>query len=407
MLMLLLLAGCAQPINERAFRDMVYTLSAPEMEGRDAGSAGLALARDYLVEQFKDAGLKPAFVIDGEPSYTQPFDLRVGVDPDGEVVSVQVENVAGVLPGVGELAKEVVVVGAHYDHVGFGDIGARDKDRKGELHPGADDNASGTAGVVLLARHFAEIERGPDTPRRTIVFACFSGEERGLRGSRFMTTHPEQWAFDGEAELSAMINMDMIGRLRADELYVFADASGEQWRDWTEKTNESIGLSLKWDVRPPGGSDHSMFIAAGVPAVFFNTFIHDDYHTPDDTPDKVNAAGGVKILKLVAALLDYTATVNERVVYVAPKPTPPRPYLGVKMANADAGVLLEEVPDGPMQKAGAKAGDMLVSLAGKTMQTPGDVRALLTQAKPGDEVEAVVLRDGERVTLKVRLDIRR
>ena len=413
LLLVFCLGGCItkpyQPgpaINASAFQQTINTLAAPEMEGRDAGTHGIELARDYLVEGLKRAGLEPAFIVDGQPSYTQPFDLPIGVKADGEPIIARIYNVGGLLPGTGSLADQVVVVGAHYDHVGFGDIGARIKERKGELHPGADDNASGTAGVLLLARDFARTHGVADAPRRTILFTCFAGEERGLRGSRYMTTHPEQWAF-GPGKAVAMINMDMIGRLRNDELYLFGDASGEQWRAWTQDANRPIGLDLKWDVRPPGGSDHSMFIAVGIPAIFFNTWIHPEYHTPDDTPDTINAAGGARVLRLVAALLEQVATTPQKLTYVAPEPPKPRPYLGVRMERAERGVLLAEVPEGPMMKAGAKPGDVLLTIAGKKMTSPGDVRTWLAGAKSGDEVAVEVLRGEETIELKVRLDIRR
>lgn len=405
------LGGCTNRLSGNpdfdatAFQDIIETLAAPEMEGRDAGSQGLEKARDYVVGHLKDAGLKPAFVIDGKPSYTQPFDLPIGVDKDGEPIIAVVENIGAILPGVGDLAEEVVVVGGHYDHVGFGDIGARDKNRKGELHPGADDNASGTAGVVLLARHFAETA-DDETPRRTILFTGFAGEERGLHGSRYMVYHPEQWVF-GKDKAVAMLNMDMVGRLRNDELYLFGDTSGKQWREWTNQANKRVGLALKWDVRPPGGSDHSLFIAAGVPAIFFNTRIHPDYHTPDDTPDKINAEGGAKVLSLVALLIERAATTDERLVYVKPQRPKPRPYLGARLEAGDGGVLIAEVPEGPLRKAGAKPGDVMLTIAGEKMTRPGDVRAYLGKASSGDEVVVVVRRGEQTHELKVRLDLRR
>ena len=409
---LFVLAGCScgptasgPAINATAFQGIIETLASPEMEGRDAGSDGLAKARDYVVDHLKRAGLEPAFVIDGKPSYTQPFELPIGVDKDGERIIAVVENVGGILPGIGELADEVVVVGGHYDHVGFGAIGARDKKRKGELHPGADDNASGTAGVMLLSKHFAK-NKDDSTPRRTILFTGFAGEERGLHGSRYMVYNPDQWVF-GKDKAVAMINMDMVGRLRNDELYLFGDKSGQQWRDWTNAANEAVGLELKWDVRAPGGSDHSLFIAAGIPAIFFNTWLHPDYHTPDDTPDKINAKGGAKVLRLVARLTEYAATTDERLVYVKPPRPKPRPYLGVLLEPAEGGVLIAEVPEGPMRKAGAKPGDVLLKLGGDKVTRPGEVRAWLGKAKSGDEVVVTVRRGDETVELSVRLDIRR
>ncbi len=387
------------------YQYVVDTLCADEMEGRDAGTEGIKLARDFLIKRFKAAGLEPAFVVDGGLSYTQPLTIPTGRDEDGQVIESKIENVGALLPGVGELAGEVIIVGAHYDHIGYGHYGSRDPEAHGHIHPGADDNASGTAGVVLLADLFAKAAQertDSDKPRRTILFTCFAGEERGLFGSRYMTTYPDQWAFDKD-KAAGMINMDMIGRLRSGELYVFGDGSGRQWREWINAANEEAGLSLQLDIRAPGGSDHVPFIMAGIPAVFFNTWLHDDYHTPRDTPDKINAEGSVQVLGLVAGVLDRAATL-ERVEYVSQPQYRPRPYLGVMLGQHERGVLLRDVVvDGPMDKAGGRTGDVLLSMAGEETATAGALRSALAKAKPGDEVVVTVLRGEEEIELTVEL----
>lgn len=399
-------------INASAFMEIVEALTAPEMEGRDAGTKGIELARDYLVDHFKSIGLEPAFVIDGKPSYTQPLTVRTGKDAQGETIVASIENVGALLPGVGGLADEVVVIGGHYDHIGYGHYGSRAKEHKGHLHPGADDNASGTAGVLLLARHFAraaQIKRNPAQPRRTILFTGFAAEERGLIGSRYMVRNADQWAFDGK-QVAGMINLDMIGRLRGDDLYIFADATGKQWRSWIKDANEQVDLNLKLDVRPPGGSDHSMFVAIGVPAVFFNTWLHDDYHTPNDTADKINGEGGARVLRVVANLTERAMTSSERITYVPPKPRPPRPYVGAMLGDAegDAGVLIVDVlAEGPLDKAGVANGDVLLSIGGTAVNSPGDVRGFLAKAKAGTEVKVTVQRGDEKMEKTVLLGVRR
>jgi len=395
---------------------IVETLTAPEMEGRDAGTKGIDLARDYIVDRYKSLGLKPAFVIDGEPSYTQPLTVRTGRDEEGNPVHSPVENVGAILPGRGDLADEIIVIGAHYDHIGYGHFGSRDKNAKGHLHPGADDNASGTAGMLLLAEHFAQARMVASIhddflfgslPRRTIFFTGFAAEERGLVGSKYMVQNPEQWAFDAE-QVSGMINMDMIGRLRDRDLYIFTDNTGKQWRGWINAANGGVGLNLKWDVRPPGGSDHVVFISVGIPAVFFNTWLHEDVHTPRDTADKINGKGGAMVVQVVANLTEQAVTSYERVTFVPPKPRPPRPYLGVKLGGHEAGVLLEDVAEkGPMEKAGAQNGDVLLSIGGKKTGSAGDVRAFLSKAKAGTKVKARVLRGDETLELTVLLGTRR
>lgn len=416
-LFLVLLAGvfvgCAprpyQPgpaLNSSAFMQVVETLTAPEMQGRDAGSDGIDLARDFLVDRFKSLGLKPAFVIDGKPSYTQPLIVRTGKDAEDNVIEATVENVGAILPGSGSLKDQVIVIGGHYDHVGYGHYGSRAPDMKGQLHPGADDNASGTAGVLLLARHFALQHHNDGKPRRTLFFTGFAAEERGLIGSRYMVQHPDQYAFDAK-QVNGMINLDMIGRLRGDDLYIFADETGEQWRGWVKDANRDVGLNLKWDVRPPGGSDHSMFISVGIPAVFFNTWLHDDYHTPRDTADTINGQGGAMVLQVVANLTERAVTEPGRITFVPPKPRAPRPYVGAKLGQAEAGVLIEDVLiDGPLDKAGAKNGDVLLSIQGKAMTSPGDVRAFLAEAKAGTEVKIQIQRGEQTLDLTVLLGVR-
>lgn len=396
----LLLVGCqAKPytpgtvINPSAFMQVVETLTHPDMEGRDAGTKGIELARDFIVERYKTIGLQPAFVIDGQPSYTQPLQVRTGKDDEGKPIRSTVQNVGAILPGVGGLANEVIVIGAHYDHIGYGHYGSRDKNAKGHLHPGADDNASGTAGMLLLARYFAMDKRLDGLPRRTIFFTGFAAEERGLIGSSFMVDNPDQWACDFK-QVSGMINMDMIGRLRKDQLYIFTDATGKQWRPWIKEANEDVDLDIQWDVRAPGGSDHTVFIRKGIPAVFFNTWLHEDVHTPRDTADKINGRGGARVVQTVANLVEQAITSPERIVFVEPPPRKPRPYLGVMLGNDEGRVVLDDVvKGGPMDAAGAKAGDILISINGQAIASSRDVRGILSKLKVGDEVAVKVKRE--------------
>lgn len=417
LIILFLSVGCSGPveiappsraINAGDFQAVIDILCDDVMEGRDAGTKGIDIARDYLITKFTRIGLEPAFVVDGKLSYTQPLTIPIGGNAEGEPVEATISNVGALLPGVGGLADEVIIVGAHYDHIGYGHVGSRDPGAHGHIHPGADDNASGTAGVVLLANHFVQAaERHPDRPRRTILFTCFAGEERGLFGSRYMTQYQEQWTFDADKAV-AMINMDMIGRMREDVVHIFGHESGEQWRSWVEAANQAVGLDADMDIRAPGGSDHIPFIRAGIPAIFFNTRLHDDYHTPRDTPDKINAQGGARVLHLVANVMEHAATTPEQLVYVAPPPRQPRPFIGVMLGESDAdGVLISEtVADGPADKAGVLPGDLIVTFAGEPVTDFGDLRRLIRASKPGDEVAVTLVREGEEVELTIELGAR-
>lgn len=394
-------------INAEDFQSTIDILCDDVMEGRDAGTEGIDIARDYLVTKFTQVDLEPAFVVDGKLSYTQPLTIPIGTNEEGTPVDATISNVGAVLPGVGPLADEVIVVGAHYDHIGYGHYGSRDPGAHGHIHPGADDNASGTAGVVLLARHFARVAAEHpqlSVSRRTILFTGFAGEERGLFGSRYMVQYKEQWAFDAD-KVVAMINMDMIGRLREDVLHVFGDESGEQWPRLVELANESVGLVADVDIPGPAGSDHIPFINAGIPSIFFNTRLHDDYHTPRDTPDKINADGGARVVQLVANLMEHLVTSPERVAYVAPPPRQPRAFIGVMLGESeDPGVVFDQVIDGgPAAEAGLMPGDRLIGVDGEAVEGMRDLRGFLRASKPGDTATLTVVRDGEEVEVEVEL----
>ncbi|MFI4860558.1 MAG: M28 family peptidase [Phycisphaerales bacterium JB063] len=389
------------------FKQIVATLCEDVMEGRDAGTRGIDIARDYLVYQYAKAGLEPGFVVDGKTTYTQEFELAIGRDAAGEIINAPISNIGGILPGVGDLADEVVIIGAHYDHIGYGDIGSRAPRRRGEIHPGADDNASGTAGLVILARHMADFAReNPDTPRRTILFTSFAGEERGLHGSRFETENAESWPFALE-DISGMINMDMIGRLREDRLIVYTAETGEQWPDWINEANAGLDdpLDVSLETNAPGGSDHTSFIRVGVPAVFFFTGLHAEYHTPDDRPETLNNLGAARVLNVVGAVLERVATDPSRVTFVPPPPRQPRAFIGVTLGESEQpGIVFETVMDGgPAAEAGLIAGDRVVAINGESVEGLRDLRSALRASKPGDEMTLSVVREGEELEVTVEL----
>ena len=236
-------------------------------------------------------------------------ELGVQVEREqGEVV-----NVVARLPGADPaLAEETVVVGAHYDHLGRGTFGSLAPSRSGEIHNGADDNASGTAGLLALARAFAD---GP-RPRRTLVLAAFTGEEAGLVGSAHYVNDASR------GETAAMVNLDMIGRLTDGRLTVFGAESAWPFRDLVERAAEGSELTVAFELGANGPSDQMSFYAAGVPVLFFFTGTHPDYHTPDDDAPKVDAAGEARVLVVVErvtrALLD--ADERPRLVRAASRP---------------------------------------------------------------------------------------
>jgi hypothetical protein len=323
-------------------------------------------------------------------------------------------NVIGVLEGQGPLADETIVVGAHYDHLGNGGMGSLAFGSR-EIHNGADDNASGTATVVEMARRFAA---RPDPLPRRIVFILFSGEERGLLGSEHYVKEP---IFPLDKTVS-MVNFDMVGRFDSGKgLIVYGAGSSEGWEPLVESLASSLGLNPKL-TKGAGGefgdSDHYSFYRKDLPVLFFFTGTHPDYHRPSDDSDKINYAGMARVADLGELVILDIAKRPERPAFVK-LATPRREnvgqvrgngvYLGTRPAyGADVeGVKLEGVSEGsPAEKAGLKGGDVIIKFGDlKVLSIEGYMNAMGTK-KPGDEVDVVVLRDGKEVTLKVKLGTR-
>jgi hypothetical protein len=318
-------------------------------------------------------------------------------------------NVVGrIAAGSPDHLDGAVVLGAHYDHLGLGGRGSMTPDRK-EPHNGADDNASGTAALLEAARI---LNARRESLSRDVVLIAFSGEESGLLGSTQFTRHPP----DGLAmdDLVAMINMDMVGRLRNNQLQVLGTESAEEWPDLVPAACVRNLLSCKMGGDGYGPSDQTPFYAAGVPVLHLFTGTHEQYHKPSDDIETLNAAGGAQVAKIAA---DLVATVADRTepltLRQAPPPEPEgdvRSY-GASMGtipdyagpeDGRPGVLLAGVrPEGPAETAGLQRGDLLVELAGHPIGDIYDFMFVLRKSKPGETVTAVVERDGERVELEV------
>jgi membrane-associated protease RseP (regulator of RpoE activity) len=296
-------------------------------------------------------------------------------------------NVVGILPGTDPaLAGEVVLVGAHYDHLGR--VG-------GAVHPGADDNASGTAVVASLARAFGEAGGTP----RTLVFVLFAGEEIGLLGSAHYTSHPVVPL----ARTVAMVNADMVGRLREGRLTVGGVDSGSGLRETvtTAAAPERLDLVLRGSPHSP--SDHLRFYTAGVPVLFFHTGVHDDYHRPSDTAATLNAGGMAGVARVMARTIEGLAG-GPRRAYVRLDPPEGRrggptgvAFLGVMTDRADPaeGLRLASVlPGSAAARAGIRAGDVIVRLAGRRIDGFEALRTVLRGKHPGDTVDVLYVRDG-------------
>lgn len=321
-------------------------------------------------------------------------------------------NVIGALHGTDPAVRaQAVVVGAHYDHLGYGGETSLAPSRYGEIHPGADDNASGVAGVIGLAQRLA----AAGGARRTVVFVAFAGEEMGLLGSAHYVKAPSV-PLEGTV---AMLNLDMIGRLREDRLYVFGVDTGKEFREALEAANRDTALQLRFSGDGYGPSDHTPFYAKDRPVLFFFTGPHEDYHRPSDTPDKINAPGMERVLRLIAGVLREVADGPAPVSFARAAPSsPPRtrgsgggygPSFGMipEFGQAEDGVKLGGVRAGsPAEKAGLKAGDLIVRFDGKAVRNLEDFVFVLRGKRAGDRVEVVYRRGSELRTTSAVLGVR-
>lgn len=319
-------------------------------------------------------------------------------------------NIGAVLPGVGELGDEVVVIGAHYDHVGYGLRNSRDPENAGALHPGADDNASGTAGMMLAAQLVSERLGAlpPDRPRRSVVFLAFSAEEMGLLGSRHYVEHPAVPIGDHVL----MLNLDMIGRLESDLLEIGGLDSAPGLEDLADPFIEASALPVARDVSLGSGrSDHASFDAEQVPNLFFFTGLHEDYHQPGDTADQIDSEGGVRVALLVTDIALEAATrtqapVHRRLADRADQGSSrPTVRLGILPTNSTkGGVLVQRVfPDTSASQAGIQPDDRILTWNGQTLGSTEDLRPMLSTHKPGDQVVLTVERGGEVIELTMTL----
>jgi hypothetical protein len=349
------------------------------------------------------------------------WSLSARINIEGE--KTETKNVVGVLEGAGPHAKETVVVGGHYDHLGHGgmtsgSLAIFSKD----IHNGADDNASGTSMVLELARRLAA--RRDPLPRR-VVFIAFSGEERGLLGSRYYVEHP----LIPLDETVMMINCDMVGRLNTrSELTMVGTGTTKGIDTIVEALGQSADLKIKKVAGLSdgfGGSDHESFYAKGVPVLFAFTGLHSDYHRPSDDTDRINFTGMGRIADYLELITLDLARRPARPAFVKlTEQRSPHAAAGGDTARRGTSVTLGIMPDygyeqkdglkitgvrdgGPAAKAGLKDGDRIVFCGSKAVGTIYDYMEIMTHYKPGDQLEVVVVRDGKEVKLDVSLDARR
>ena len=403
---LLPVVGFAQTTSEITVSDLRHRLdilASDSLEGRRSGTIGCEKAANYIAKEFKRIGLKP---LDSARSYLQHFEFSERAIDTTKKDKTKTANVIGFLQGNDkDLKDEVVIIGGHYDHLGFGGHNALDSSKA--IHYGADDNASGTAGMIELAEYFA---KNRSSLKRSLLFMAYSGEEEGLHGSIYYTKNP----YLPLENTQTMINMDMIGRMKDSILIVEGMGSSPYWKELFSSLDTQY-FKMRYKPDGVGPSDHSSFYRKNIPVLFYFTGLHKDYHKASDTKDKVNYEGMNDALKLIRSSIDIiqaksdtvpfslvpvdtTKKVSSFSVYVGG--TPDYGYDGVGLKISDI------APNSPAEKAGLKPEDIVIKFGAVEIKNIYDYTGQMSKYKPGDVVDFVVKRAGIDTVIPVTLGTR-
>ncbi len=396
--------GVAVADSTAILRDIAW-LASDKLEVRLTGTAGNDSAAAYIARRFASLKLEAPF-----PGYLQKFEARSAADAHAGVRQARAtQNVVGILRGTDPMLRDqYIVIGGHHDHLGRSTTSALDPDARDAIRNGADDNASGTSAVLELARMFS-VSR----PKRSVIFVTFSGEEQGLLGSQYFVENPPV-PLD---RLVAMLNFDMIGRMKNDELMVYGTATASELASMIDSANAVSASPLKVSGSGDGfgSSDHSSFYGKNIPVLHFFTDLHSDYHRATDDTEKINAAGAARVADLafrIAKRIDARPASLTFVRSNAPSRSRPssqgsQTYLGSvpdMSAGTAPGLRLTGVrPGSPADTGGLKAGDIIVEFGGKEVKDLYGYTEALYSHKPGETVKVVFLRDGKRAETTVTL----
>ncbi len=409
---LLLLAARQSPAQSRiettTLMDDVRYLSSDRLSGRRIGTPGADSAAAYLVRRLAESGLQAA-----PRGWYQSFPVaRDALGPaDAGPGPVIGKNVIGILPGRDPaLRNQIVIVGAHYDHLGTGEFGTLDPDSAGRIHNGADDNASGTAALIHIA---AALAVAP--PARSVVFIGFSGEEEGLLGSAYYVRSP---IFPLSAIL-AMLNLDMVGRLRQNRLVVLGTGTAREFPALLDSLNASAGFDLRQQGDGYGPSDQSSFFAAGRPVLHLFTDLNEDYHRTTDDWEKVNVEGLSRVTQFAINLVRTLANRPAPLTFVN---LPPPPVLRATANTPGFGAYLGAIPDpavspgglrlsgvrpgSPADSAGLREGDLITAIDDVEVTDQQALTNALRSRRPGDILEIRILRNGKERRVQATLAAR-
>ena len=384
-----------------------------------AGSITHTVANALLAPAGKDLKEVQTGLDNENPHYVGQFslpDVKIKVAASIKKIKKTDKNVLAMIPPTNDTEEnEYIIVGGHYDHIGYGEIGSlAKKDEKNKIHNGADDNASGTAVVLKLAEMFSEERKNqPEKFKRGVIFALWSGEEIGLIGSTHFVNEPTLPLND----VAAYINFDMVGRLRNNKLILQGIGSSPIWTKLIEKRNVLLGLNLSLIKDPYMPTDVTAFYPKNVPVLSFFTGLHKNYNRPTDDPETLNYAGLERISSLAYGIISDLISVDARPEYVKVERNQPeagsrgtlRAYVGTipDYTTEGEGVKLSGViAGGPADKAGLKGGDVIIEFGTKKVENIYDFTYALDAVKIGEPVEVVVMRDGKQVKLKVTPEAR-
>jgi len=360
---------------------------------------------------------------------SQDMGFTIKLQPGLEPNRLPARNVLGLLPGSGA-TSETIVVGAHYDHLGI-QPAMRGSDQTPQIHNGADDNASGTAGVIELARAAAQGQK----LRRNVLFIAFDGEELGLCGSREFVEHPTT----ALENIRVMLNLDMIGHASEGKFTMFGVPTAAEFAGLVEKYAGQVGVNCRAGGLMSGGSDHASFAAERIPILFAFTGVHKEYHQPEDDWQLIDSEGAAKILRVCDGILTELADMETGPAYTEPPPSareeaavkpaveekkepghaastqesdskPSRANISVRLGvvpdmpgDGKPGMVVQMVVDGgPAALAGMQNGDRVMKIGGEDIRDVYAYMRVLQNFKPGDEVDIIVVRNGQEQTVRVK-----